>query len=180
MCLCLRGCGTHRVLVRLRLAERGCRLGATSACIEDHRVVACVDDLDSVVVVGILQLATHALAAVGCRLWSEGIATLTAGAARGHVSRRSASEEDARRLQQALAGEGQHGRRRRRGRRSERGEVQKEVAVERTAAGVEDGALDFVRALESADSSVVQSVGVACMCKEAKGVAAAKKQSAKM
>lgn len=64
-----------------------------------------------------------------------------------------------------MVDEGQDGWRRWRGRRSERGEVQEEVTVERTAACIKDGALDIVRAFESADSSVVQGVGVACMCK---------------
>jgi hypothetical protein len=66
-----------------------------------------------------------------------------------------------------LVDEGQDGWRRWRGRRSERGEVQEEVTVERTAACIKDGALDIVRAFESADSSVVQGVRVTYMCKNA-------------
>jgi hypothetical protein len=51
-----------RILIPLSLTERGHRFGATSARIEDHRVVARVDDLGRVVVLGILQLSTHARA----------------------------------------------------------------------------------------------------------------------
>lgn len=156
--------GDPRVLVRLRLAECGHVLGASGARVEDHRVVARVDDLDGVVVLGILQLATHALASVGYRLHGERITAHGARAAGRHVGREASGEEDARRLEQALASEGPHGRRRRRGRRAERSEVQEEVAVERAAAGVEDGALDSVRSLESGDAGVVEGVGVTCEC----------------
>jgi len=152
--------GDPRVFHALRLAERRCCFSATSARIEDHRVVARVDDLRSVVVDDTLQLATHALASVRCRLFGERVSAKAARGKRGHVFRWTAGKEDARRLQQALAGEGHHGRRRRRGRRAERCEVQKKIAVERTAAGVKDGALDVVRAFKATNTSVVQGVRI--------------------
>jgi len=156
--------GDPCVFHALRLAKRGRRFGTIGARIEDDRVVACVDDLGRVVIPGILQLATHALAPVRCRLHGERVAAHCASAAGCHVFRRSAGKEDARRLEQAALDEGKHGWWGRRGRRSEGVEVQEEVAVERAAAGVEDGALDVVRSLEATNASVVEGVGVTCEC----------------
>ena len=87
-----------RVLVSLRLAERGSLPAASGACIDDRRIVTRVENLDGVVVDGILQLATHALAAVRYRLHGERVAAHVAGDARRHVVREAAGKEDARRL----------------------------------------------------------------------------------